>query len=85
MDLRMALEYDIEQEKQFDYRGLSMGEVVEHIAKFISGIDAVVLADDGEKSAVCVFVVVLFAVDSGKSLAIVFHYCRRIVATIDHI
>lgn len=37
-DLRMALEYDIEQEKQFDYRALSMGEVVEHIAKFISGI-----------------------------------------------
>ena len=37
-DLRMALEYDIEQEKQFDYRGLLMGEVVEHIAKFISGI-----------------------------------------------
>ena len=37
-DLRMALEYDIEQEKKFDYRGLSMDEVVEHIAKFISGI-----------------------------------------------
>lgn len=37
-DLRMALEYDIEQEKEFDYRGLSMGEVVEHMAKFISGI-----------------------------------------------
>ena len=37
-DLRMALDYDIEQEKEFDYRGLSMGEVVEHIAKFISGI-----------------------------------------------
>ena len=37
-DLRMALDYDIEQEKGFDYRGLSMGEVVEHIAKFISGI-----------------------------------------------
>ena len=37
-DLRMALDYDIEQEKQFDYRGLSMSEVVEHIAKFISGI-----------------------------------------------
>lgn len=37
-DLRMALDYDIEQEKQFDYRGLSMSEVVEHIAKFISSI-----------------------------------------------
>ena len=37
-DLRIALDYDIEQERQFDYRGLSMSEVVEHIAKFISGI-----------------------------------------------
>ncbi len=37
-DLRMALDYDIEQEKEFDYRGLSMGEIVEHIARFISGI-----------------------------------------------
>lgn len=37
-DLRMALDYDIEQEKQFDYRGLSMVEIVEHLAKFISGI-----------------------------------------------
>lgn len=37
-DLRMALDYDIEQEKQFDYRGLSMSEVVERLAKFISGI-----------------------------------------------
>lgn len=37
-DLRMALDYDIEQEKGFDYRGLSLNEIVEHIAKFISGI-----------------------------------------------
>ena len=37
-DLRMALDYDIEQEKGFDYRGLSMDKIVEHIAKFISGI-----------------------------------------------
>lgn len=37
-DLRMALDYDIEQEKLFDYRGLSMGEVVERLARFISGI-----------------------------------------------
>ena len=37
-DLRMALDYDIEQEKQFDYRGLSMDEVIERLAKFVSGI-----------------------------------------------
>jgi len=37
-DLRMALDYDIDQEKLFDYSGLPMSEIVEHIAKFISGI-----------------------------------------------
>lgn len=33
-DLRMALE----QEKQFDYRGLDIIHVIEHLAKFVSGI-----------------------------------------------
>ena len=37
-DLLMALEYDIEQEKQFNYNGLSMTEIIEHLAKFTSGI-----------------------------------------------
>lgn len=37
-DLRMALDYDIDQEKLFDYSGLPMSEIVEHIAKFISSI-----------------------------------------------
>lgn len=37
-DLRRALEYDLEQEKDFSYKGLSMNDVVAHIAKFVSGI-----------------------------------------------
>ena len=37
-DLRMALEYDIDQEKQFEYKGLSMDEVITHLARFIAGI-----------------------------------------------
>lgn len=37
-DLRMALDYDIEKEKQFDYKGLSMEEVVAHLSRFVSGI-----------------------------------------------
>lgn len=37
-DLRMALEYDIEKEKMFDYKGLSMEEVIEHLSRFVSGI-----------------------------------------------
>ena len=37
-DLRMALEYDIDREKQFDYKGLSMEEVITHLSQFVSGI-----------------------------------------------
>ena len=37
-DLRMALEYDIDREKQFDYKGLSMEEVITHLSNFVSGI-----------------------------------------------
>jgi len=34
----MALDYDIENEKQFDYKGLSMEEVIAHLSRFVSGI-----------------------------------------------
>ena len=37
-DLRMALEYDIDKEKQFDYKGLSMEEVITHLSRFVSDI-----------------------------------------------
>ena len=37
-DLKMALEYDIERENQFDYKGLSMEEVITHLSRFVSGI-----------------------------------------------
>lgn len=37
-DLRMALDYDIEKEKMFDYKGLSMEEVIAHLSQFVSGI-----------------------------------------------
>lgn len=37
-DLRMALDYDIEKEKLFDYKGLSMEEVITHLSRFVSGI-----------------------------------------------
>lgn len=37
-DLHKTLEYDIEQEKNFSYKGLSMKEVVAHITKFVSNI-----------------------------------------------
>lgn len=56
-DLRMALDYDIEQEKQFDYKGLSMTEVVEHLAKFISGIWQIHPFGEGNTRATALFAI----------------------------
>lgn len=35
-DIRMALEYDIEQERNFSYKGLSADDIVRHLAQFVS-------------------------------------------------
>ena len=37
-DLRMTVEYDLDQERQFDYTTLSKDEMVEHLAKFVAGL-----------------------------------------------
>jgi fido (protein-threonine AMPylation protein) len=37
-DLRMTVEYDLEQERQFDYTSLRKDEMVEHLAKFVAGL-----------------------------------------------
>lgn len=37
-DLRMAVEYDLDQERQFDYSVLDNDQMVEHLAKFVSGL-----------------------------------------------
>lgn len=37
-DLRMAVEYDLDQERQFDYSVLNKDLMVEHLAKFVSGL-----------------------------------------------
>lgn len=37
-DLRMAIEYDLGQEHQFDYTGLNKDQTVEHLAKFVSDL-----------------------------------------------
>jgi fido (protein-threonine AMPylation protein) len=37
-DLRRAIDYDIEQERQFSYRGISPDAMIGHISKFVSGL-----------------------------------------------
>ena len=56
-DLRMALEYDMEQERQFDYSGLNMGQVVEHLAKFVSGIWQIHPFREGNTRTTAVFTI----------------------------
>ena len=37
-DLQMAIEYDLEQERQFNYSKLSRDQTIEHLAKFVAGL-----------------------------------------------
>ncbi len=56
-DLRRAIDYDIEQEKQFDYKGLTMVEVVEHIARFVSGLWQIHAFREGNTRTTAVFAI----------------------------
>ena len=56
-DLRRALEYDLEQEKTFSYQGLSMDDVVVHIAKFVSGIWQIHPYGEGNTRTTAVFTI----------------------------
>lgn len=56
-DLRSALDYDIEQEKLFDYSGLQMPEVVQHIARFVSGLWQIHPFGEGNTRTTAVFTI----------------------------
>ncbi|MBO7488832.1 MAG: Fic family protein [Bacteroidales bacterium] len=56
-DLRMALEYDIEKENQFDYKGLLMEEVITHLSRFVSGIWQTHPFREGNTRATAVFAI----------------------------
>lgn len=56
-DLRKAIEYDIEQEKLFDYTGLTMEQVVSHITTFVSGLWQIHPFGEGNTRTVAVFTI----------------------------
>ena len=56
-DLRRALDWDIEQEKNFQYRGLSDDEKIEHIAKFVSGIWQIHAFREGNTRTTAIFTI----------------------------
>lgn len=56
-DLRRALDYDIEQEREFSYKGLSTDEMIAHITRFVSGIWQIHAFGEGNTRTTAVFAI----------------------------
>lgn len=54
-ELRETLEYDVAQEKAFDYSGLSMDAVIRHLARFISRLWQIHVFGEGNTRTTAVF------------------------------
>ena len=54
-ELRATLEYDFTQERNFDYRGLSMDEIIHHLAIFISRLWQIHVFGEGNTRTTAVF------------------------------
>ena len=54
-DLKMTIEYDLEQERQFDYTGLDKGQIIEHLARFVAGLWQIHPFAEGNTRATAVF------------------------------
>lgn len=54
-ELRATLEYDFSQEKDFSYRGLSMDEIIHHLAVFISRLWQIHIFGEGNTRIIAVF------------------------------
>ena len=55
--IKATLEHDFEQEKKFNYRGLSKREIAEHVAKFTSGIWQIHAFGEGNTRTTAVFII----------------------------
>lgn len=54
-ELRATLEYDFSQERDFSYRGLSMDEIIHHLAVFISRLWQIHIFGEGNTRTTAVF------------------------------
>ena len=54
-ELRATLEYDFSQEKNFSYRGLSMDEIIRHLAVFVSRLWQIHIFGEGNTRTTAVF------------------------------
>ena len=56
-ELKMALDYDFEQERNFAYGGLSMDQIVEHLAYFVSRLWQIHAFGEGNTRTTAVFTI----------------------------
>ena len=56
-DLRRAVDYDIQQERDFSYKGISNDELVVHVAKFVSGLWQIHAFAEGNTRTTAVFTI----------------------------
>lgn len=56
-DLKLALEYDIEQEHMFNYGGLSADEVINHISRFTANLWQIHAFGEGNTRTTAVFII----------------------------
>jgi len=56
-NLRETLEYDLQQEKEFSYRGLSTNQIIHHIAKFITNLWQNHIFGEGNTRTTAVFLI----------------------------
>ena len=54
-ELRATLEYDFSQEKDFSYKGLSMDEIIHHLALFVSRLWQIHIFGEGNTRTTAVF------------------------------
>lgn len=56
-DLRMAIEYDLEQERQFIYKGLDKDQMIEHLTRFVAGLWQIHPFGEGNTRTTAVFTI----------------------------
>lgn len=56
-DLRRALDYDIAQEREFCYKGISPEEMIQHITRFVSGLWQIHAFGEGNTRTTAVFTI----------------------------
>lgn len=56
-DLTRTIEYDMAQERQFRYKGLSQEQIIEHLSRFVSGLWQIHPFSEGNTRTTAVFII----------------------------